>query len=150
MRYEIPKPSPSTVNHAALLVAVSSLVLPTQEYRPSSFALNSLVWEQSQPRTFCHLSVLVSLQSLFTKEPVNIQGRNQLWVGGEDTLQGGFFALLDREVGRVLNHPCSLQNNQVLKRDEDVEEGFRLKRVKTHLRVCCTVQLGYNLAREIP
>ena len=58
--------------------------------------------------------------------------------------------MLDREVGRVLNHPCSLQNNQVLKRDEDMEEGFRLKRRKTHLRVCCTVQLGYNLAREIP
>ena len=53
--FQIPKcerkSSPSTVNHAALLVAVSSLVFPTQEYRPSSFALNSLAWEQSQPRT---------------------------------------------------------------------------------------------------
>ena len=116
--FQIPKcerkSSPSTVNHAVLLVAVSSLVLPTQEYRPSSFALNSLALEQSQPRTCCHLALLVSLQSLFTKEPVNIQGRTQLWIGGEDALQGGFFALLDREVIWLLNHARSLQNSQVL------------------------------------
>ena len=125
--FQIPKcdkkSSPSTVNHAALLVAVSSLVLPTQEYRPSSFALNSLAWEQSQPRTCCHLALLVSLQSLFTKEPVNIQGRTQLWVGGEDALQGGFFALLDREVTRLLNHARSLQNNQVLENNKGEESN---------------------------
>ena len=70
---------------------------------------------------YCHLAILVSLQSLFTKEPVNIQGRNQLWVGGEDALQGGFFALLDREVTRLLNHARSLQNNQVLENNKGEE-----------------------------
>ena len=45
---------------------------------------------------------------------MNIQGRTQLWIGGEDALQGGFFALLDREVTWLLNHARSLQNNQVL------------------------------------
>ena len=49
---------------------------------------------------------------------MNIQGRNQLWVGGEDTLQGGFFALLDCEVTWLLNHARSLQNNQVLENNK--------------------------------
>ena len=85
---------------------------------------------------FYHLSILLSFQPFFTKEPVNLKGRNEFWVSGEGTTQGGLFALLDCEVGRVLNHPCSLQNNQVLKRDNDIGEGILQENIPESVLHC--------------